>query len=99
MARWLSLGFSVFVLTLGVLWFMFVRAPSPEAVCAHKVQLVMSEAQGADAGPLVEQLQTTCIQNAQRRIQMRGKIKYANYARCVVEASSLEQAERCSTGS
>ena len=99
MLRWLSLIFSVFVLTLCALWFAFVRAPSPAVVCEHKIQLVMSEAKGANAGPLLDSLSATCIAGAERRIKMRGKIKYANYARCVVGASSLEQAERCSTGS
>lgn len=99
MARWISLGLSVFVLTLGTLWFIFVRAPSPAAICEHKINLVLAEAQGADAGPLVDTLRSTCITNAERRIKMRGKIKYANYARCVAAASSLENAERCSSGS
>ena len=99
MARWISLGFSVFVLTLGLLWFVFVRAPSPQTLCEHKIALVTAEADGKDAGPLLQSITEGCIENAQRRIKMRGKIKYANYARCVVAAQVLADAEMCSTGS
>lgn len=97
--RWIALSLSVFVATIAVLWMIFVQAPNPAQVCEHKVALTLAEAQGLDAGPLLEQLKVGCVKSAQSKIKMRGRIKYANYAKCVMAATDLESAERCSTGS
>lgn len=81
-----------------VFWLGWVRAPSPEVVCAHKIQLIVETAtpeqrEGAEA--LVNRLEGRCVTAIQRKIQLRGKLIYAEYAKCVMAAQSLMDAERC----
>jgi hypothetical protein len=82
---------------VGVFWMGWVSAPSPDAICDHKIELVRAEAEGRNAEPLIERLRETCVDNAERRVQYRGRVKYAVYAKCVMAADSLETAERCSS--
>ena len=86
------------VVAIFVFWYGWVRAPSPEEICAHKSQLVIETAppeqrEGAEA--LVAQLEVKCIQAAQRKIKLRGKLVYAKYAKCVMAATTLTEFERC----
>ncbi len=98
--KYLGIAAGVFCLCILTFWFVYVRAPSPEEVCKHKIELVMQEAKpGLDATALLDTLQTSCVKAARQKIQLRGKIKYANYARCVAEAENLMVAETCSSGS
>ncbi|MFV8750035.1 hypothetical protein ACNOYE_05765 [Nannocystaceae bacterium ST9] len=81
-----------------VFWWVMVRAPSPQAICKHKIQLVLNEVPqdqqvGADA--LIMQLELRCVEAAEKKIQFRGKLVYAEYARCVAAAQTLGEAERC----
>ena len=88
---------AVIVLAVFVFWFTKVRAPDPATICAHKVELVLEA--GADqrggAEALVGQLEAKCVDAAKRKIQMRGKLVYAEYAKCVMAATALSDAERC----
>lgn len=89
---------SIIVLAVFVFWFGWVRAPSPEEVCAHKMELVLATAtpdqrEGADA--LIARLELNCVQAARRKIQLRGKLVWADYAKCVTAAETLMEAERC----
>ncbi len=93
---------SISILTITALvfvfWLVFVRAPSPPEVFQHKIDLVIAEvgteqAEGADA--LIGKLQSKCVERAADKIKLRGKLEYAKYARCVVAATSLANAERC----
>jgi hypothetical protein len=98
--KYAAIAAGVFALCILTFWAVYVRAPSPEEVCQHKIDLVLEEApEGTNAEPLVASLQKSCVSSAERKIQLRGKLKYANYARCVVAATELGEAERCSTGS
>lgn len=98
--KYAAIAAGVFALCIFAFWFAYVRAPSPEEVCAHKLELVQKEVPaGRDAGPLIASLQKSCVESAELKIQLRGKLKYANYARCVAEATDLAAAETCSTGS
>lgn len=88
-------GFAVLIF---IFWLIFVRAPSPAEVCKHKIQLVLNEVpqeqrEGADA--LIAQLEIRCVEAAKKKIQYRGKLVYAEYARCVAKAETLGDAERC----
>lgn len=81
-----------------VFWLGWVRAPSPEQICKHKIELVTAtvgaeQTEGAEA--LIAQLEMRCVEAAQRKIQLRGKLVYAEYAKCVMAAQSLTDAERC----
>ena len=83
---------------IAVFWFGWVRAPAPAEVCKHKIELVFATAdqdQAEGAGALVGQLEAKCITKLERKIQMRGKIVYAEYAKCVTGATTLSDAERC----
>jgi hypothetical protein len=86
------------VVAVIVFWLGWVRAPSPEEICKHKIQLVIEtvgedQTEGADA--LIGQLEGKCVEAAERKILLRGKIVYAKYAKCVMAAGSLMDAERC----
>lgn len=80
------------------LWQRHVSAPSPEAICAHKIQLTRAETQKnahKAAARLIEKLQGKCQESAERRIRLEGKIAYARFARCVMAAKTLSETERC----
>ncbi len=97
-ARIAMIGTAVFVLTLVVLWFVFVHAPGPEAVCARLTELTVEEAGGANPDTtqaLLDRIEASCVEDKQRIIQYRGKIEYAEYARCVMAAEDLASAEGC----
>lgn len=81
-----------------VFWLGWVRAPSPEQVCKHKIQLVgetASEDQTDGADALVGQLELNCVIAAERKIRLRGKLVWAKFAKCVTQATTLSDAERC----
>lgn len=86
------------VVAIFIFWLGWVRAPAPEQVCKHKIELVIDtvgeqQTEGADA--LIGQLEAKCVSNVQRKIQLRGKLVYAKYAKCVMSATTLADAERC----
>jgi hypothetical protein len=90
--------FALMVVATVVFWFGWVRAPSPEKVCQHKVELVFGtvgteQREGAEA--LVSQLELRCAEGATTKIRMQGKLVYAKYAKCVMAATTLDEAERC----
>ena len=90
----------LFVATLVTLWWIFVRAPGPEAVCDHIVDVTLNEARGAQMNPeseaaLVSGLQERCIKHKLDKIQLRGRVKYAEYAKCVMAAETLLDVESC----
>jgi hypothetical protein len=86
------------VVAVIVFWLGWVRAPSPEQICKHKIELVIAlagedQTEGAEA--LVGQLEGKCVEAAERKILLRGKIVYADYAKCVMAATTLMDAENC----
>lgn len=90
--------FAVLLVVTAVFWFVRVRAPDPATICNHKVELVFEtvgseQREGAEA--LVDKLEVSCVEAAERKIQLRGKLVYADYAKCVMAANSLADAERC----
>ncbi|PRP91839.1 hypothetical protein ENSA5_52770 [Enhygromyxa salina] len=99
MLRRVSLAvLAFFVVAVVIFWLGWVRAPSPEQICKHKIELVVETAgqqqdEGADA--LIGQLEAKCVAAARRKIQFRGKLVYAKYAKCVIAATTLAEAERC----
>ncbi len=95
-----GLGMFLFVATLMVLWMIFVRAPKPQQVCEHIVQVTLQEASAAQMSAdseaaLVSGLQERCIAHKRDKIQLRGRVKYAQYAKCVMSASTLSAVESC----
>jgi hypothetical protein len=81
-------------------WWAFVRAPGPVEVCEHIVAVTLREAGDQAMGDdslsrLVETTREQCIEHKRDKIQLRGRLKYAQYARCVVEAQTLAEIGRC----
>lgn len=88
------------VAALFVFWFGWVRAPAPAQVCAHISEVAQREAQqsGMDMaaeGALLQSIQDECIKDKNERIQLRGRLKYRDYALCVTEAETLADISRC----
>ncbi len=88
----------VLALVLTGLWFTYVQAPPPEAVCEHKMAITLAEA-GEQRGPavdnLLDQLKLKCVKDKRTLLQLRGKIAYARQARCILAATTLSESERC----
>jgi hypothetical protein len=90
----------LFVATLIVLWAIFVRAPGPETLCEHIVEVTLQEARDSgmsreSEAALVSGLQERCIEHKQNKLQLRGRVKYADYAKCVMSATTLLDIESC----
>jgi len=87
-------------LLLFVGWWAFVRAPGPVEVCDHIMAVTLREA-GDEAlsdqsrARLVESTREQCIEHKRDKIQLRGRIKYAQYAKCVMAAETLGELGRC----
>lgn len=86
------------VVAIVVFWFGWVRAPAPHVICQHKVDLVFAtvgqdQREGAEA--LAAKLEVKCVEAAQSKIRMRGKLVYAKFAKCIMAARTLDEAERC----
>lgn len=98
--KWLSLAVFALTTTLFAAWWLFVRAPSPPAVCEHIIAVTIheSQAQGMSMeaeAPLIESLRERCIQHKLDKIQLRGRIKYARYAKCVLESTAVSAIDAC----
>ncbi len=87
-------------IALFAFWWGFMRAPAPAEVCDHIVQITLKEA-GDQAmsedsrARLVESTHMTCIEHKQDKLLLRGRIKYAEYAKCVVRSQTLTEIGRC----
>ena len=93
---------TVMVVILAVLGFYlaFVRAPAPATVCQHIIDVTLEEA--GDQGmaeqtqeALLERMKQQCIEHKRDKLQLRGRLAYARYARCVMGASTLRDIEDC----
>jgi len=87
-------------LLLFIGWWAFVRAPGPVEVCDHIVDVTLREAGSRGLGmeteaQLVEATREQCIQHKLDKLQLRGRIKYAQHAKCVMEAQTLGEIGRC----
>ncbi|MEZ4385542.1 MAG: hypothetical protein R3A79_29765 [Nannocystaceae bacterium] len=83
---------------LTVVWFFLLRAPAPEVVCNHIIEMTVAEV--GDKAPhardaLIDQLRLRCTKEKRTKLRLRGKYYYAEYAKCVMRASTLAEAESC----
>ena len=88
------------VIALFGFWWGWVRAPNPDAVCDHIVAVTKGQAedrslQSSSEAALIEQMRTTCVKHKLDKLQLRGRLVWASYARCVVGASTLAEINRC----
>lgn len=91
------LGLTVLLFTV---WWLFIRAPGPAVVCQHIVEVTLREAgdqalAGDTEARLVESTREQCISHKLDKIQLRGRIKYAEHAKCVMAAQTLSEIGRC----
>lgn len=95
---------SAVVLGLAVLlfasWWLFIRAPGPLEVCEHIVEVTLREAgdqalQMETEARLIESTREQCVEHKLDKIQLRGRIKYAEHAKCVMAADTLSEIGRC----
>ena len=95
---------SVSVLSVTVLlfalWWGFLRAPSPTELCDHILDVTLREASDQSMSVesqarLVETTREQCIEHKNDKLQLRGRIKYAEYAKCVMAADDLIAIGRC----
>lgn len=82
------------------LWFAFVRAPGPQEVCRHIIDVTMHEASDQDIGveaqdAAIAQLEAKCVQHKLDKIQLRGRVVWAKYARCVLGSDDLDTIWKC----
>lgn len=98
--RALALGCLGAVALLFGLWFAFVRAPGPQEICRHIIDVTMRAASAQDVGPegqdaAIAQLEAKCVQHKLDKIQLRGRVVWAKYARCVMGSDDLDTIWRC----
>jgi hypothetical protein len=86
----------VLALLLTGLWFAYVQAPDPEAVCAHKLAITLAEA-GEQRGPavdnLLDQLRLKCVKDKRTLLQLLAG-PWSETLATVVISSTLESREK-----
>ncbi len=87
-------------IALFCLWWGFMRAPAPAEVCDHIIAVTIEEAgqiamSDQSQTRLVESMRMSCIEHKHDKLLLRGRIKYAEYAKCVVGSQTLAQIGRC----
>jgi hypothetical protein len=87
-------------LLLFAAWWAFIRAPGPLEVCEHILAVTLREAgdqalSDESQARLVESTREQCIEHKRDKILLRGRIKYAEYAKCVVAAQTLSEIGHC----
>ncbi|MCA9661756.1 MAG: hypothetical protein KC486_25685 [Myxococcales bacterium] len=90
--------FLTLVAFLTLVWFFLLRAPSPEVVCDHIIEMTVAEV--GDKAPnardaLIDQLRLRCTKEKRTKLRLRGKYYYAEYAKCVMRSETLAEAEGC----
>ena len=95
-----SIAISLVIAVLFGLWFAFVRAPSPEEVCKHIASVSAKEAEDhgvslESEAAVIETIERKCVQHKLDKIQLRGRIKYADYAKCVMDSTTLAAIGKC----
>ena len=93
-------GIVVLSLAAGLfaVWFFLLRAPPPEALCDHMIEMAIRET--GDRSPdataaLVDSLRLHCTKEKRNKLRLRGKYAYAEHAKCLMAARTLAEAEGC----
>ena len=82
------------------LWWAFVRAPGPQEVCTHIIEVTARESGQTELSlesqtAVIDQMRERCVQHKIDKIQLRGRVAWARYARCAMAADSLDGVLRC----
>ncbi len=99
---WRALSLGVLALTgiVFALWWRYVRAPVPDVVCEHVVAVTLRDADDTEIGAdtrerMAEQIGKRCQALELDRIQLRGRLIYAEHAKCVLGSTTLAEINRC----
>jgi hypothetical protein len=99
---WRVLSLCVLALTalLFAGWWGWVRAPIPDRVCEHVVEVTLRDAgETAIAEGTRERMAESIGKRCQKlevdRIQLRGRLVYAEHAKCVMRSATLAEINRC----
>lgn len=81
-------------------WWRFIRAPGPIEVCEHIVAVTLREAgdqalRSDTEARLIESTREQCVEHKLDKLQLRGRIKYAEHAKCLMAAQTLSEIGRC----
>lgn len=98
--RALAVGCLSAVALLFGLWFAFVRAPGPQDVCRHIIDVTMRESSAQSIGVEAQDatlaaLEAKCVQHKLDKVQLRGRVVWAKYARCVLGSDDLDTISMC----
>lgn len=82
------------------LWWTYVRAPVPEQVCERIVAVSLQDAGDRELSvdtraKMAEMIGKRCHKLELDRIQLRGRLVYAEHAKCVMAAGTLAEINRC----
>lgn len=81
-------------------WLGWVRAPGPGEVCDHIIEVTKREAedrsmQMESEAALIGQMRDKCMKHKLDKIQLRGRLVWAEYAKCITGSTSLDEIGRC----
>jgi hypothetical protein len=85
---------------LFAVWWGWVRAPPPARVCEHVVEVTLQDTAGGQLAPetrarLLEATQQQCEKRAFDKLQLRGRLKYAQWAKCLMAADDVAALGGC----
>ncbi len=88
------------VLLLFGFWWGWRRWAGPEAVCDHIIAVTKTQAEDrsmevAAGAALIQQMKERCMKHKLDKIQLRGRLVWATYARCITDADNLTDIGRC----
>lgn len=89
-----SIAVLAIVVLLFAAWWLFIRAPGPTQLCEHVVEVTMTDTAERGLAPqtrarLVAATQAQCEQRAHDKLKLRGRIKYATWAKCMLAAEDV----------
>ncbi len=83
------------VLAIAGVWFVLLRAPSPEDQCAHVISLMDQKMAGFSASPPGQEWLSTCPEKMKKG-EYQGQAPYAKRAKCIMAAASMDDVDACS---
>ena len=88
------------VVALFVFWWGWVRAPNPDEVCEHIVAVTKGEAEDRSMeldseAALVAQMKERCVAHKLDKLELRGRLVWAKYAKCVTSSTTLADIGQC----
>ncbi len=89
-----SIAMLVVVVLSFAVWWSLLRAPGPTELCAHVVEVTLSDTAEQGLAPetrasLVAATQAQCEQRAHDKLRLRGRIKYVAWAKCLMAAEDV----------